>query len=31
MAKYVIASDFIYDDKNNEISDHFPLLVKFKF
>jgi len=31
MAKYVISSDFIYDDKNNEISDHFPLLVKFKF
>lgn len=31
MAKYVVSSDFIYDDKNNEISDHFPLLVKFKF
>lgn len=29
MAKYVVSSEFIYDDKDNEISDHFPLLVQF--
>ena len=31
LEKYVVSSDFIYDDKNNELSDHFPLLVTFKF
>ena len=30
LAKYAVSAEFIYDDKNNEISDHFPLLVNFK-
>jgi exodeoxyribonuclease-3 len=31
LAKYAVSADYIYDEDTDNMSDHYPLLVEFKF